>query len=106
MNVIGMEIFPMLRMGIREPDDFLPDRWMDGDIDALKLKELFIPFSTGKRGCVGQTLALLEMKLVIATLFYSYDFELISEVEELYFLTLKPQNANFKISRRVKESVY
>ena len=106
MNVIGMEMFPMLRMGIREPDDFLPDRWMDGDIDALKLKELFIPFSTGKRGCVGQTLALLEMKLVIATLFYSYDFELISEVEELYFLTLKPQNANFKISRRVKESVY
>ena len=106
MNVIGMEMFPMLRMGIREPDDFLPDRWMDGDIDAVKLKELFIPFSTGKRNCVGQTLALLEMKLVIATLFYSYDFELISEVEELYFLTLKPQNANFRISRRVRESVH
>ena len=96
----------MLRTGIREPDNFLPDRWKDGDVDANKLKELFLPFSTGRRGCVGQTLAILEMKLVIATLFSSYDFKLISEIEEVYFLTLKPQNADFKISRRVRESVH
>ena len=100
--IIGMQIFPMFRSGIREPDSFLPERWADDDVDAKKLTELFIPFSSGRRGCVGQNLALLEMKLVIATLFYSYDFELISEVEEFYFLSLKPQNANFKLSKRVR----
>ena len=71
-------------------------------MDNVALKELFLPFSTGKRACIGQNLALLEMKLVLATLFNSYDFELTSRVEESYYLSLKPLNANFKISKRIK----
>lgn len=92
--------FAMFRNGIREPNAFLPERWTDTDPDAARLKEMNFPFSLGKRACVGQTLALLELKLVLATLFYSYDFELVSEVGEMYYITLKPQNANFKITAR------
>ena len=37
---------------------------MDSDPDHDVLKEIVFPFSSGKRACVGQNLALLELKLV------------------------------------------
>jgi cytochrome P450 len=61
-----------------------------------------MPFGGGRRGCVGQTLALLELKVVLATLFYSYDFEIISEIEEVSSLTLKPMNADLRVLHRKK----
>lgn len=74
---------------------------MDNDPDHDVLKEIAFPFSSGKRACVGQNLALLELKLVLANLFYFYDFELVGEVTEMYYITVKPLNANFKISKRI-----
>jgi cytochrome P450 len=56
----------------------------------------------GRRGCVGQTLALLELKVVLATLFYSYDFEIISKIDEMSILSLKPTNADLKVTYRKK----
>ena len=90
----------MFRSGIREPDLFMPERWADNDQDALKLSEMFIPFSTGRRACVGQSLALLELKLVLATLLHNYDFQLVSDIDDIYYLSLKPTNAHFNITRR------
>jgi hypothetical protein len=43
-----------------------------------------MPFASGRRNCVGQSLALLELKIVVATLFYSYDFEIISVCLYMY----------------------
>ena len=100
-SIVGIGFFAMFRSGISKPDEFIPERWYDTDVDATKLKEMCVPFSSGKRQCVGQNLALLELKLVLSTLFYSYDFELTSDITEMYYITLKPQNANFKISRRI-----
>ena len=62
-----------------------------------------MPFASGRRGCVGQTLALLELKIVIATLFYSYDFKIISEIVEGSVLTLQPMNANLRVFHRKKQ---
>lgn len=100
-SIVSIGFFAMFRSGISKPNEFLPERWLDTDQDAIKLKNMCLPFSSGKRQCIGQNLALLELKLVLATLFYSYDFELMSEITETYYITLKPQNANFKITRRV-----
>ncbi len=61
-----------------------------------------MPFGLGRRNCVGQTLALLELKVVLATLFYSYDFEITSEIEEMSILSLKPTNADLKVTYRKK----
>ena len=85
---------------IRSPDAFIPDRWLDSDVDAETLKEFFFPFSSGKRSCVGQNLAQLELMLFLASFFHFYDFELVSEITELLHLTLKPQNAHFKVTNR------
>jgi len=98
---IGIGQFSILRSGIDRPDEFIPERWAEKNVDAAVLREMNVPFSAGKRGCVGQNLALLQLKLVLSSLFYSYDFELISEVTEFFFLSLKPLNANFKVTRRV-----
>jgi cytochrome P450 len=61
-----------------------------------------MPFSSGRRNCVGQVLALMKLKVVLATLFYSYDFEIISDIREVSILTSKPMNADFRISHRRK----
>ena len=56
-----------------------------------------MPFSLGKRNCVGQNLAKLEIKLILATLYKSFAFELTSEVVVDFFLTLKPLNAHMRV---------
>jgi benzoate 4-monooxygenase len=108
----GMEVraafFAMHRTpSIDRPDAFVPERWLPGDQDEAALKELFMPFSLGIRTCIGQNLALLEMTLVLATLYYSYDFELVglageeAVVKEELFVTLKPKGAHFAVRKRV-----
>ena len=99
---LAMNNFAMFRIGIQDGNEFIPERWNDGNPDEHKLKELFIPFASGKRNCVGQALALLELKLVIATLFHSYNFEIVGEFEEEVTLTMKPKNADLRVSHRVR----
>lgn len=99
-SAVTVGFFAMFRSGINRPSEFIPERWLDTDPDAVRLKQMNFPFSLGKRACIGQTLALMELKLVLATLLYSYDFELVSEVTEMYYVTLKPENADMKVTRR------
>lgn len=87
----------------QDPEKFLPERWLEDDPfgEKEKLKELFFPFALGKRNCVGQNLAKMELKLVLATLLRAFRFELQMGAEEEvvrdYFLTLKPSQAFFKV---------
>jgi benzoate 4-monooxygenase len=85
---------------IRKPDEFIPERWLADDPELETLKSLFYPFSSGKRNCVGQNLAMLELRMFIATLFRRFNFELVSKVSYEFYLVLRPVNANFKITRR------
>lgn len=60
------------------PDLFIPDRWLDAD-DGEKFTtniSAYIPFSTGPANCVGKSLALLEMRMVVATLVQKFDMRL------------------------------
>lgn len=98
---VAMANFTMFRHGIRDGDKFIPERWNNEDPDQAKLKELFIPFSSGKRSCIGQALALLELKLVIATLFAAYDFKITSEFKEIAGLAMKPVNADLRVTHRI-----
>ncbi|ORX98676.1 aflN/ verA/ monooxygenase [Clohesyomyces aquaticus] len=50
-----------------DPDAFLPERWLVGPEDPLyPPKGAWRPFEFGPRNCLGQTLALTEMKIVLA----------------------------------------
>jgi len=55
------------------PDDFLPDRWIDPNLQkrdpAQSEKELcgaFMPFAAGPRNCLGQPLAHVILRIVLA----------------------------------------
>mmetsp|Transcript_18204 Transcript_18204/g.18263 ORF Transcript_18204/g.18263 Transcript_18204/m.18263 type:complete len:511 (+) Transcript_18204:77-1609(+) len=87
---------------IREPTSFIPERWEAGDSEEKQLQELMMPFALGKRNCIGQNLAKMEIHMLTAMLFRRYNFELVSEVYYDYFLVLRPINANLKVTSRLK----
>ncbi|KAL9629571.1 MAG: hypothetical protein Q9204_005194 [Flavoplaca sp. TL-2023a] len=48
------------------PDDFVPERWMVSHGHALyPNKGAYRPFSQGPRNCIGQELAMIEMKVIL-----------------------------------------
>lgn len=55
-----------------DPDAFTPERWIDPEAVSNEMKELFMPFSKGTRACLGQNLALMELKLITSSLIASY----------------------------------
>lgn len=52
----------------KEPEKFIPERFDEEHYHPFT----YIPFSAGPRNCIGQKLAMLEIKIVIATLLRSY----------------------------------
>jgi cytochrome P450 len=42
------------------PLDFKPSRWLDIDGTTILLQQNFVPFSIGKRRCLGENLAKIE----------------------------------------------
>jgi cytochrome P450 len=50
-----------------DPDDFRPERWLEGLASRLP-KFAFFPFSGGPRRCVGSSFATMEATLVLATI--------------------------------------
>lgn len=65
------DIFP-------EPNQFKPERFLSREFSAYE----FFPFGGGKRRCIGEALARLEMKLVLATIVSGYELELINDKPE------------------------
>ena len=86
-------------MNTKDPEKFLPDRWAEDAPEAEKqrLKDTFFPFALGKRNCVGQNLAKMELRLILASMLRNYRFELQTEFSKDYFLTMKPVNAMFRV---------
>lgn len=46
------------------PDDFVPERWLDGLADRLP-RGVYFPFGAGTRKCLGDQFALLEGRIVL-----------------------------------------
>ncbi|CAD8112071.1 unnamed protein product [Paramecium sonneborni] len=57
------------------PFNFNPNRWNTQNIDPF----LFIPFSTGKRNCIGQHMALMEIKCLLIYLLMNFEVNLEGE---------------------------
>ena len=59
-----------------DADKFLPERFMESDIDFRGQHFQFIPFGSGRRGCPGMQLGLTVVRLVLAQLVHCFDWEL------------------------------
>jgi cytochrome P450 len=58
------------------PDEFVPDRWIPGSERFHEIpKDAYRPFEKGPRDCIGQQLAMLEMKIILALTLRDFDFE-------------------------------
>ena len=68
------------------PDDFVPSRWENPSNDALLA---LMPYSVGRRNCVGQAMANAELHVIIAELIRRYEFTVAEEGFTDYYVTLK-----------------
>ena len=87
-----------------EPEVFRPTRWTEPAPPGVAHNPAtHQPFGSGPRICPGRTLALLEMKLVLATLYASFDVERVgesSDVRELLSFTMMPSGLRVRLHRR------
>ncbi|KAM5165065.1 uncharacterized protein ACMZJ9_007480 [Mantella aurantiaca] len=76
----GTHIIPLLTSVLHDeayferPEEFNPEHFLDAKGNFVK-KEAFIPFSAGKRICVGETLAKMELFLFFVRLLQTFTFK-------------------------------
>jgi cytochrome P450 family 2 subfamily U polypeptide 1 len=60
----------------KDPDVFDPTRFLDDKGHVISPKNLpkFLPFSTGRRACVGRSLAEVELPFLFANLVHQFEF--------------------------------
>ena len=57
-----------------EPDQFKPERFLNADGPASSVRPAFLPFSTGRRVCIGETLVKATLTYTMASLIQRYKF--------------------------------
>src|SRR6266436_23242 len=73
--------------------EFRPERWDNGLAKQLP-RFAYFPFGGGPRQCIGNTFALMEASVVLATIGQKFRFELVPnhKVTPLASITLRPKN--------------
>jgi len=76
------------------PDRFSPERWQNGDLLRKNPRFAYFPFSYGPRQCIGNTFALMEANLMLATIAQRFRFRLVPghTVVPLASITLRPRH--------------
>jgi cytochrome P450 len=76
-----------------DPEIFRPERWEDGLAKRLP-RFAYFPFGGGPRQCIGNTFALMEATLVLATIAQKFRFRLVAghPVVPLPSITLRPRH--------------
>jgi cytochrome P450 len=74
------------------PEEFRPERW-EGDLLRRLPRFAYFPFGGGPRQCIGNSFALMEAALVLATIAQRFRFRLVAghPVVPLASITLRPR---------------
>uniref|UniRef100_A0A2K6TVK3 Cytochrome P450 family 2 subfamily S member 1 n=1 Tax=Saimiri boliviensis boliviensis TaxID=39432 RepID=A0A2K6TVK3_SAIBB len=76
----GTEVYPLLGSILhdpnifKQPEEFNPDRFLDAD-GRFRKHEAFLPFSLGKRVCLGEGLAKAELFLFFTSILQAFSLE-------------------------------
>jgi len=75
------------------PEKFRPERW-EGDLAKRLSRFAYFPFGGGPRQCIGNSFALMEATLILATIAQKFRFKLVEghPVKPLASITLRPQH--------------
>jgi cytochrome P450 len=76
-----------------DPMAFRPERW-NSDFEQSLPRLAYFPFGAGPRRCIGDRFAMLEARLVLATVLQSYHLELVSSpsLDLRPSITARPRN--------------
>ncbi|WP_280405558.1 cytochrome P450 [Nocardia brasiliensis] len=82
--------------------DFRPDRWLPERLRALEGRQIFKPFGTGMRACIGRQFAYHEIVLALAHILEAFDFTADPgyELDIAEQITLKPHRFKLRLARR------
>ncbi|KAF5236750.1 hypothetical protein FANTH_11157 [Fusarium anthophilum] len=91
----------------KEPQEFIPERWLGDTKYASDNKDVLQPFSVGPRDCIGKSFAYTETRVLLTRLLWKFDLELLPEskdwiVQKVYFLYEKPA-MHVKMTEVVRE---
>lgn len=71
----------MSAANFKDPEAFIPERWLPGTGYADDKRDVFQPFAYGPRNCIGKNLAYHEMRLIISKILWNFDLELCAQSE-------------------------
>ena len=78
----------------KDADEFRPDRFANGVAAVCRPSpHMYMPFGHGPRTCIGQNLAMVELKVVLVRLLSKFAFSLSSGYTHapLFRLTVEPR---------------
>lgn len=82
-----------------KPDQFIPERFLEADIQGTGTNFKYLPFGAGRRKCPGIVMGQLVVHLIIATLLQAFEFQppagkKPSEIsnKDLYGMVLRPKD--------------
>ncbi|KAK3025842.1 hypothetical protein RJ639_041290 [Escallonia herrerae] len=100
----GVKVWTLVTTLHTDPDiwgpdayKFKPDRFANGITGACKLPHLYMPFEVGPRVCLGQNLALVELKILISLIVANFSFSLSPKYVHKPALNLVIEPGNVKI---------
>ncbi|NWH59119.1 CP2W1 protein, partial [Geococcyx californianus] len=76
----GTTVIPLLSSVLLDktqwetPDEFNPNHFLDADGNFVR-KKAFLPFSTGRRNCIGESLATMELFIFFTGLIQKFTFK-------------------------------
>ena len=86
-----------------DPGAFRPGRWLQRTEGQAHDPSAHMPFGSGPRLCPGRSLALLEMRVALGTLYRSFTVERVGEragVTERFAFTMAPVGLRVRLARR------
>ncbi|GMF43780.1 unnamed protein product [Phytophthora fragariaefolia] len=90
-TLAGLPMYGLGRMTHVWGDDaseFMPERWIDSAGKLISVSSYqFVAFNAGPRLCLGKNLAMLEMKLIVASLLSKYHVELENPKDVTYAIS-------------------